>query len=278
MILSVSYNFYNGEEHLVKSIESIRNNVEHISIVYQEISNRGEKCSKQAEEVMSKIIENKLVDEVYFYNPDLSLQPQHNEIKKRIIGLEIAKKAKATHFFTMDSDEFYRNEEFKNARQKIIEEKITSSSVNSFLHVRRPIYRGKDNTKVAFITEIQNLIKLGSHNYPVAQVDPTRQIWIPKRNHYHFLESEISMYHMNLVRKDLRQKLNNSSTTNKNFLDLVYRSVNEWKEDDKFFEFPRKGKIKIEISDNEFNTYDPEIKEKNENLNRTKSPTHNWRI
>lgn len=258
MILSVSYNFYNGEEHLISSIKSIRNSVEHINVVYQETSNRGEKASKQAEEVVNRIVEEKLIDELYVYQPNLSLPAQQNEIRKRIIGLEIAKKAGATHFFTMDSDEFYREKEFKNAKEKIIQEKLTSTSVDSYLHIQRPIYRGKDNTKVAFITQIQDLIKLGSHRYPVSPVDPTRQIWIPNRNHYHFLENEVSMYHMNLVRRDLRNKLNNSSTTDKLFLDTVYKNVSNWKQEDGYLQFPGKGRIKIEVESNEFGTYDPE--------------------
>lgn len=257
MILSTSYNFYNGEEHLLSSIESIRNNVDHISIVYQEISNRGEKASTKAEEKIQEIIEKKIVDDLIIYRPNLSLAPQYNELQKRKIGLQISKKIGATHFFTIDSDEFYRPAELRYAKEKIIEDKLSSTSVDSCLHVLRPIYRGKDNTKVAFITEIQNSIELGICKYPVFPVDPTRQIWIPERRHYHFSAKEVCMYHMNLVRKDLKQKLNNSSTTDKLFLDSVYKKVNEWEEGSDFFEFPRKGKIKIEIKENEFCTFDP---------------------
>ena len=41
MKLGVSYNVFDGEELLESSIKSIRDNVDHISVVYQTISNFG---------------------------------------------------------------------------------------------------------------------------------------------------------------------------------------------------------------------------------------------
>ena len=48
MILSASYNFYNGEEHLKASLQSIRNQVDYITIVYQKQSNAGNPISDEA--------------------------------------------------------------------------------------------------------------------------------------------------------------------------------------------------------------------------------------
>jgi len=87
-------------------------------------------------------------------------------------------------------------------------------------------------------------------------VDPTRKISIGNTKHYHFHPSDVRMYHMNMVREDLRNKLNNSSTTDKKFLESVHRAFVDWDEGD-FFDFPRKGKIEIKKVENEFETYDP---------------------
>ena len=55
MKLSVSYNFFNGDEHLEKSILSVRNAVDHISIVFQKVSNSGEKISDAAMDALTRI-------------------------------------------------------------------------------------------------------------------------------------------------------------------------------------------------------------------------------
>ena len=45
MNLGVSYNFFNGEEHLLASIKSIRDSVDFVCLVYQNISNKGNNIS-----------------------------------------------------------------------------------------------------------------------------------------------------------------------------------------------------------------------------------------
>jgi len=83
MILSVSYNFFNGEEHLIPSLESIRNSVEHISVVFQEISNKGEVATQSAKEALHQAIEEGLVDHAIIYQPDLHLPRSANELNKK---------------------------------------------------------------------------------------------------------------------------------------------------------------------------------------------------
>ncbi len=45
MKLGVSYNLFDGEELLEKSILSIRENVDYISVVFQMVSNLGDICN-----------------------------------------------------------------------------------------------------------------------------------------------------------------------------------------------------------------------------------------
>ena len=143
----------------------------------------------------------------------------------------------------MDADEFYREKELSFAKQYIKDNNILSSSVTSYFHLKEPIYRSKDSTCCAFITKLSKHLTIGGNEYFIDNVDPTRKLlpakswseklitkFFPKciTEHYHFSESQVAMYHMNFVRKDnMRSKLNNTSTTDKNFLDLVYKAVNE---------------------------------------------------
>lgn len=255
MILSVSYNFFNGEEHIIQSIKSIRESVDYINIVFQETSNRGNECSKQAKEIIEHIIEEKLVEKVIDYKPTFQVSAQQNELLKRKIGLQDCRKAGASHFFTMDADEFYRYNEIQYAKYKIQKNNYNSTSAGSYMHVKKPFYRMKDSTNVCFITRIDKQADMVNHNYPINFVDPTRKIFLHKRNHYHFRDDELNMYHMNLVRKSIKNKLDNSSTNDVKFLSEVEIAIKEWNESDDFFIFPRKGKMKVEKVANEFHTF-----------------------
>jgi hypothetical protein len=255
MRISASYNFFNGDEHLLPSLTMMRHCVDHISIVWQPVSNAGEPISHGAERALQAAQDAGLVDVVLRYEPDLTLERHQNELAKRVAGLEAARCAGATHFLSLDADEFYRPEEFNKARRLIEENRWTSTSVNTFLHVRRPIWRALDITCCCFITAITDSSEIGVSEFPHPHIDPTRKMTADPHNHHHFNPTVVAMYHMNLVRRDLEQKLRNSSTRDTEFLRQVQQCVQQW-DPGSDFDFPNKGKLDVFEVSNEFNTYD----------------------
>lgn len=272
MKLSVSYNFFNGEEHLESSIQSIRNSVDYITIVFQSTSNSGNKISTEALDALNDIRSKKLVDKIIDFSSDFSKTRQTNELAKRKIGLDEALHRRCTHFFTMDADEFYRKHEIEYAKDYIIRNRIWATSVSSFFHIKTPNWRAKDTTCCAFITKINERTEIGSGGYYIDMVDPTRSLktpmnnsfiaaklrhFFPSREHHHFSDSQIAMYHMNFVRKDsMESKLANTSTTDTNFLADIKKRYLAW-EPGKVFSFPNKGDFTFQKVENEFKTWTP---------------------
>ena len=223
MILSASYNFYNGEEHLKASLQSIRNQVDYITIVYQKQSNAGNPISDEALTILHDVKKEKLCDKLIEFTPNLNKARQENELEKRRIGLQAALRKKCSHFFTIDADEFYREKELKYAKDYIEKNRILATSCCSFFHLKRPIYRSKDITCCSFITKLSKEITIGG-DYYIPYIDPTRSLkhthktvtnkflqFFSKREieHHHFNEDIVAMYHMNFVRKDnLKRKAN----------------------------------------------------------------------
>lgn len=257
MKISASYNYFNGDEHLIPSLKLMRLCVDHISVVCQKVSNAGEPITSFALDALHSAEELKLIDEIIFFEPDLNLPRNGNELSKRKIGLDIARSVNATHFLSVDADEFYRPLEFNIAKGLIQRHGWMSTSVSTFLHVRSPIWRAPDVTCCCFITEIAIDTEIGTEFFPRDNVDPTRRMTASATNHHHFESNVIAMYHMNLVRRDLDQKLRNSTTTDTDFLNSVAEAVCQWQPGAPF-EFPHKGKLDLRMVDNEFNTYEPE--------------------
>jgi hypothetical protein len=256
MMVSGSYNYFNGDEHLIASLRTHRAGLEHISIVWQEISNAGEPIAPQARDALSEAVDTGLVDEAIRYEPDFRVSRKANETRKRAIGLATARRAGATHFLSLDADEFYRPGELANARQQIALNGWRSTSVETFLHVVRPIWRAADVTRCCFITEIGNDTEIGVQHFPTPHVDPSRRMTAEPSTHHHFPKDMVSMYHMNLVRRDLAQKLRNSSTVDVDFLSRVALAVAEWSPGQPL-DFPGKGVLDVTTAENEFATFDP---------------------
>lgn len=269
----MSYNFFNGEEHLIPSIKSIRDSVDFISIVYQRTSNSGNYASQGALDTLSDIRAAQLADDIIEFQPDFSVARQQNELKKRSIGLKTALRNKCTHFFTMDADEFYRRNEFEYAKDYIERNRVMSSSVKSYFHIKTPNWRSLDTTCCAFITKIDEQTQIGSGDYYIPMVDPTRGIkpaldssllgkmsrrLFPVEPHIHFQPEKIAMYHMNFVRKDeMNSKLANTSTTDTVFLEKVRAEYLKWQPGE-VFSFPNKGEFTFDNVPNEFATWSPE--------------------
>jgi hypothetical protein len=123
MILSASINLFDGEELLDAKLRALRGEIDHISIVYQTRSYTGNPCSPQLLGILDHLLKQGLVDELleYQFEPDPFANPQIFEADKRTRGLELARKFGATHFITMDADEFILPEAMAYAKQQVIE-------------------------------------------------------------------------------------------------------------------------------------------------------------
>lgn len=259
MKLSVSYNFFNGEELIYYAVKHMRSMADHISIVYQEISNIGNKISPNSHKVLTKINNENLVDDLILYNPDFSLTPYQNEHNKRKLGYECAKVHNATHFLCSDVDEFYKFDEFQNAKEYIFNHDIKYSACHSYFYIKQPFYRSQkiDTTNVCFICAIDDntIFKLNEPT-PFPKIDGTRSIINKVDRKIFFREDQITMHHMNFVRKSFISKFNNTSSRKnphlQNFLKELEQSIASWKFGENFH-FPQKESYEIIKTDNYFN-------------------------
>ncbi len=247
MKLGVSYNLFDAEELLPFSAKSIRSSVDYINVIYQTTSNFGQQSSSDLEEKLKQMQKEGLIDEIFHYQPNLKLTAQKNEIKKRNIGLNLAKKNKCTHFMSLDVDEFYEAQELNNAKEFIIKKKIDYSAVSLVEYIKTPTLRliegytftfendEKYNFQVPFIINLKKnpFCRHGKSFFPVL-TDPTRRV-NAKGKFYLFPVQEIVMHHMSSVRKDLEKKFSNSSFMNSP--PEVQKYVNNIKEEILNFDF-----------------------------------------
>jgi hypothetical protein len=230
MKLGVSYNLFDGEELLLYSIQSIRSHVDYINVVYQIISNHGNRANDDLEDLLQTFLKKKLIDELYFYDPNLDLGPDQNEARKRNIGLQLAKYNNCTHFMNIDVDEFYDADQFKFAKQYIDDNKIGCSAAGIVSYIKEPIYgiEGFRNAYVPFICEIDSSSEIKINTFFPVLVDPTRRFSGDKRFHL-FDTNSIVMHHMGLVRRDIEKKFINSTSAFAKSVQMLRENTLNWK-------------------------------------------------
>lgn len=247
MICGGSYNVFNAEEHLIPSLTAIRPCLDYINVVVQYASNHGLPSSPGLENIIHEAKARGLVDEVIYYVPNFSITPALNELEKRNIGLRHAKHAGVEYFITLDCDEYYIPEEFNEAKKLIEEEKLETTAVSTYLHIKRPIYRSAlpDSTCCAFLTKIDAGSELVYGSPYPALVDPTRRLHGDRESFRMFSPELVAMRHMNLVRHDVEGKLRNSSNAGMtDFMNLVRKAYNDWSPGD-VLNFPNKSPMEI---------------------------------
>lgn len=211
MKLGVSYNAFNGTEHLFASLNAIRDSVDYVSIVWQSKSNWGNPISKDDEKNLANIalIDDMVTDWVEFV-PDLNLTPKQNELNKRNIGLSLSKDKGCTHHMSIDCDEVYKINQFQYAKE--IAEKLDSTYCLMQTYYGDKLHRfaKPESYFVPFIYKIDDRQFKMFKNYPVL-VDPSRKM--EARNHYCFSRLQIEMHHYSWVRKNIRNKFENASAS-----------------------------------------------------------------
>lgn len=215
MKIGVSYNLFDGEELLEASINSIRNNVDYISVVYQTVSNFGNPCDEGLVPLLEDLKEQGLVDELYFYDVNLGEHCSTNEMTKRNIGLGLSRTNGCTHHMSMDSDEFYTDEQFKHMKKVMVEGDYDSSACKLVTYYKNSGYKLQPNEEwyVSVLFKINERTYISTrgegYSWDILMVDPTRRM--DAGNCKVFTREELEMHHMSHVRKDLRKKYTNSS-------------------------------------------------------------------
>ncbi len=218
MKYGVSYNLFDGEELLESSINSIRNNVDYISVVYQTISNFGQPCSEGLVPLLEDLKSRGLIDELFEYRPKVNKGGHYNEIRKRNIGIILSEGAGCDYHMAMDSDEFYTDEQMKYVKKTLEEGGYNTSACQMVTYYKDSEHRldPKEEYYVSLFHKMGDGIEyvIGAP-FPVL-VDPTRRVNYANTgliNTKIFTRDEVEMHHMSYVRKDIRKKLQNSSAS-----------------------------------------------------------------
>lgn len=203
MKLAACYNVYDGVELLKGSMESIKDHVDLFVIVYQDVSNFGDRDFKPLEHIDLSGFNHILIK----YSPSVG-HGHMNEIRKRNLGIQTARRASCTHFLHLDVDEYYL--EFGAAKEAYIASGAEGSVCGLYTYFKRPTFRfeNPDNYYVPFIHKIEQRTKSGNTSYPF-RVDPTRRI-----NQGGIIELPYKMHHYSWVRADINRKIRNSSARN----------------------------------------------------------------
>lgn len=215
--LGVTYNLFNGEELLEASIKCIRNDVDYINVVWQEYSWTLEKANPKLEKHLNNLKNKGLIDRVIKFEFDVNKSQNFVRLrrKKGNLGLKDLRINHCTHFMMMDTDEFYRKEEFKKAKKFIVENKITHSACPIYDYRILPCYRMADvrDYSVGFIykfTIFSRVIARQEINNNPCRIDLFRTVpYIPFINKFFYL-TDIVMHHMTGVRLDYDNKMRNT--------------------------------------------------------------------
>ena len=232
MKLGVSYNLFDGEELLTDSIKSIRDSVDIVSVVYQTESNFGQKANPGLANLLHNLSQDGLINVIKHFEPlntqNLGFQGSINELNKRNIGLQLSREYGCTHHLSMDTDEFYKKDEFDVVKELLIKHDVDASACKMQTYYKLPTMalRPPEDYYVPFICKIlpETKYKLGG-DFPVL-VDPTRRI--STYNKFTKIGRKgLQMHHMSYVRKSIRNKLQNSSAK-LNFGDKIDHFIEYW--------------------------------------------------
>ncbi len=234
MKLFVSYIVFDGIELLEASINQIRDQVDIIQVIYQNTSWFNKQILKEDLEILYDLKKRKLIDKLDCFTnfKFVDLNSTHYiriikryETAKRDFGLKTARLEKATHFMSMDVDEFYKPIEFYKAKEIVEENDFELTSCKFINYVNTPEYqRGYDSKVVPFICKINEYSRIGQGFF--AECDPTRGI-TPGENTFEFNPGLISMHHMETVRKNLKHKYESTTRYNlkRNEIDKLVENI-----------------------------------------------------
>jgi hypothetical protein len=225
MKLGICYMVFDGEELLEFAIKSIRNQIDHIAVTYQTTSYFGNPCGPELIPTLEKLKSLGLIDELIFFEPNLSLHHKENEVALRNIGLEASQRAGCTHHISADTDDFYQADQLEYAKKVVDEGNYDFTMAPYINYYKDPTFLVTpiQNLVISFIHPVNNKYDKNNKNFPF-KIEPTRKL--TNHNSYKlFTLKEITIHHMSFIRKDIRKKFANND--NKNYYQ-VEQLITHW--------------------------------------------------
>ena len=265
MKLGVSYIVFDGVELLEYSIRQIRKHVDFLQVIYQNKSWFGHPLPKENMIELNRLKKIGLIDELTMFSSFSVLTARNAnmsksfEKRKRQTGLASCLRQKCTHYLCMDVDEFYIEEDFKNAKEEIKINGYTSTAVKYINYVGIPtLHRGSDGMVVPFICMISNKSMMTSHFFK--KCDPTRGIQNVGNKKHMFPPNKLIMHHMETIRKDILLKYQSTtrSLINRAKTNELASNIRLVDENTKTFSFnkiiyPKTPEVKLTVTENIFN-------------------------
>jgi len=207
MKLGISYLAFHGEELLEYVLRPIRHLLDFVGVVYQDKSFKGNHARPELLQTLRRLQELGLVDRLAVYQPDGALSYKENEAAARNLGLDEAIGAGCTHHITADMDEFYLPEQLAFAKSQM--GGYDCSMAGMQVYFKEPTWRLTPTPKqiVPLIHEVGLRYDVRG-KFPVGIDDSRRMTTMRCRR---FAPEEVTIHHMSYVRKDMREKLENTS-------------------------------------------------------------------
>lgn len=229
MKLGICYMVFDGEELLEYAVKSIRNVVDYISVTYQKVSYFGNSTDPNLLPLLQDLKNRNLIDDILFYETDLSIHHKINELNLRNLGREASKKAGCTHHISSDVDEMYLPNELEYVKKYMFENPNCDFCMCPYnVYYKDPTYLvfPSQELKITLIAPVDNEYE-NSVNFPFA-IETTRKF--KNFNKYKvFSANEIIIHHFSYVRKDLRKKFSNSDNAQFYKLEKFYQNYDKYK-------------------------------------------------
>jgi hypothetical protein len=208
----ISVNVFDDSIELLPSmLKNIRPHVDHISVIFQTISNIGIPSTEDVQGIVEDLKNQGLIDVIFHYKPSISQGSHFNEISKRNLGLLIAKENNIDYFLTADQDEYYLDIEFNKMKQYYLDNDIEAGycQMQTYYKSKEYCYEIPEEYYVSLFFKLNDKSFFKLADPAPVLVDPSRNISTDK--YKIFDRNEIEMHHLSYVRKNIEKKFLNSS-------------------------------------------------------------------